>query len=141
MTLPPTQPPGWYPDPWGEGALSGTSMAQIGGPQHRLPRRRRYRRPQDCELIDGYTGRVESWTPEAVEVLGDKPPEVALRLPCPVADCGKRFVYRLSAGERVRSSALRVSESGARCLACGATWPVDRLEFLAKLLGCPALPG
>ena len=84
------------------------------------------------------TARVEGWTLQAVEVLGDKPPEVALRLPCP--SCDKRFVYRLSAGERVRSSALRVSEAGARCLACHATWPVDRLEFLAKLLGLPALP-
>jgi hypothetical protein len=100
----------------------------------------RDRRPQDCDLIDGYTARVEGWTLQAVDVLGDRPPEVALRLPCPVADCGKRFVYRLSAGERVRSSALRVSEAGGRCLACGATWPVDRLEFLARLLGLPALP-
>ena len=99
----------------------------------------RDRRPQDCELIDGMTARVEAWTLKAVDVLGDRPPEVALRLPCP--SCDKRFVYRLSAGERVRSSALRVSEAGARCLACNATWEPAKLEFLAKLLGLPALPG
>jgi len=98
----------------------------------------RDRRPQDCSLLDGYTARVEGWTIEAVEVLGDKPPEVALRLPCP--SCGKRFVYRLSAGESVRSAALRVSEAGARCLACRASWEPAKLEFLAKLLGLPALP-
>ena len=98
----------------------------------------RDRRPQDCELIDGMTARVEGWTLKAVEVLGDKPPEVALRLPCP--RCDKRFVYRLSAGENVRSAALRVSEAGARCLACRATWEPAKLEFLAKLLGLPALP-
>jgi hypothetical protein len=98
----------------------------------------RDRRPQDCSLLDGYTARVEGWTLEAVEVLGDKPPEVALRLPCP--SCDKRFVYRLSAGENVRSAALRVSEAGARCLACRASWEPAKLEFLAKLLGLPALP-
>ena len=98
----------------------------------------RDRRPQDCELIDGMTARVEGWTLEAVEVLGETPPEVALRLPCP--RCDKRFVYRLSAGENVRSAALRVSEAGARCLACRATWEPAKLEFLAKLLGLPALP-
>jgi hypothetical protein len=98
----------------------------------------RDRRPQDCSLLDGYTARVEGWTLEAVEVLGDKPPEVALRLPCP--RCDKRFVYRLSAGENVRSAALRVSEAGARCLACRASWEPAKLEFLAKLLGLPALP-
>jgi len=98
----------------------------------------RDRRPQDCELLDGMTARVQGWTLQAVEVLGDKPPEVALRLPCPA--CSKRYVHRLSAGERVRSSALRVSEAGARCLACGATWEPAKLEFLAKLLGLPALP-
>jgi hypothetical protein len=35
---------------------------------------------------------------------------------------------------------LRVSEAGARCLACRATWEPAKLEFLAKLLGLPALP-
>ena len=97
------------------------------------------RRPQDCELLDGMTARVKGWTLQAVEVLRDKPPEVALRLPCPA--CSKRYVHRLSAGERVRSSALRVSEVGARCLACEASWEPSKLEFLAKLLGLPALPG
>ena len=98
----------------------------------------RDRRPQDCELLDGMTARVEGWTLQAVDVLGDKPPEVALRLPCPA--CSRRYVHRLSAGERVRSSALRVSEAGARCLACEASWEPSKLEFLAKLLGLPALP-
>jgi len=98
----------------------------------------RDRRPQDCSLLDAYTACVEGWTLEAVEVLGDNPPEVALRLPCP--SCGKRFVYRLSAGENVRTAALRVSEAGARCLACRASWEPGQLEFLAKLLGLPALP-
>ncbi len=98
------------------------------------------RRPQDCELLDGISATVEAWTLKAVELLGDKSPEVALRLPCP--SCGSRFVYRNHNGENVRSWALRVSEDGARCLApkCEATWPSDQLEWLARLLGCPALP-
>ena len=97
------------------------------------------RRSQDCDLLDDMTARVEEFTLLAVEVLGDRPPEVALRLPCP--SCDKRSVYRSSSGERVRSSARRVSEAGARCLACNAWWEPAKLEFLAKLIGLPALPG
>jgi len=97
------------------------------------------RRPQDCELLDGYSATVEAWTVKAAELLGDIAPEVSLRLPCP--SCGSRFNYRPNgSGETVRSWALRVSESGARCQCCHATWLPEQFEFLAKLLGCPALP-
>ncbi len=40
----------------------------------------------------------------------------------------------------MRVRALRVSEAGCACGACGAFWPPDRFEWLARLLGCPALP-
>lgn len=96
------------------------------------------RRPQDCELLDAYSATVEAWAVRAAELLGDKPPEVALRLPCP--SCGVRFIHRHANGENVRAWALRVSEDGARCQACEATWQPEQFEFLARLLGCPALP-
>jgi uncharacterized protein with PIN domain len=70
--------------------------------------------------------------------LSPETPRVFLEVACP--RCGARFAYRDSAGEQVRTRALRVSEDGARCGACGAFWPLDRFEFLAKLLGCPSLP-
>lgn len=91
------------------------------------------------ELIDACTAQLKRFAADAVELLGDKPVEVALRMPCP--SCGKKFVYRLSNGENVQSWALRVGEAGARCLGCNATWGTDRLEFLATLLNCPPLPG
>ena len=95
-------------------------------------------RPQDCSTLDGWTAALEAWTLTAAELLGDKQAEVALRLPCP--RCSKRFVYRLSAGESVRSWALRISEDGARCQSCRAAWQPSEFEWLAKLLGCPELP-
>ncbi len=96
-------------------------------------------RPEDVEKIDGFTAHLGRWTVEAVELLGDQPVEVALRLPCPA--CGRKFVYRLSNGDNVRSWALRVGENGGRCLGCHAAWSIDKLEFLATLLNCPPLPG
>jgi hypothetical protein len=95
-------------------------------------------RPQDCSTLDGWTAALEAWTLTAAELLGDKPPEIPLRLPCP--RCAKRYVYRLSAGENVRSWALRISEDGARCQSCRATWLPQEFEWLARLLGCPELP-
>jgi hypothetical protein len=95
-------------------------------------------RPQDCTLIDTYSGEIERWTLSAGELLT---PElrVFLREPCP--RCGERWaVRRDSAGELVRVRALKVSETGCRCQVCGAFWGPDRLEWLARLLGCPALP-
>ena len=96
-------------------------------------------RPQDCGLIDGYCELIEKWVLGAAELLGDRAPAVALRLPCPA--CGQQFTYRRSGGgESVRSWALRVSETGCECLGCRAFWGPDQFEFLARLLGCPALP-
>jgi len=94
-------------------------------------------RPQDCGLLEARAADLRRWTVAAAELLRDTAPEVALRLPCP--SCGRRFVYRLSHGENVRSWALRVSENGARCLGCDASWATDKFEFLARLLGLPAL--
>jgi hypothetical protein len=87
-------------------------------------------------VIDGYCGEIQRWTLSAGELLT---PElrVFLREPCP--RCGERWaVRRDSAGELVR--VLKVSETGCRCQACGAFWSSDRFEWLARLLGCPALP-
>jgi hypothetical protein len=95
-------------------------------------------RPGDVAAMDDISARLERWTIEASQLLGDAAVAVALRLPCPT--CGSRFVHRHRAGESVRSDAMRVSELGAECLACEASWSPDEFHFLARLLGCEALP-
>ena len=96
------------------------------------------RRPQDCELLDGYTDRLQRWSLTGTELLGAAP-RVFLRVPCP--QCGARFAYRRDgAEERVRTWALRVSETGCERGAWGAFWGPGMFEWLARLMGCPALP-
>jgi len=95
-------------------------------------------RPQDCSTLDDYSTALEAWTISAAELIGDRPAEIALRLPCPA--CSRKYVYRLSSGENVRSWALRVSEDGARCQHCHAAWTPGQFEWLARVLGCPELP-
>ena len=95
-------------------------------------------RPMDCDLIAGYCDRLERWASAACELL-DETPRVYLHKPCP--RCGEAFAYRRDdSGERRRTRALRVSETGCTCLACGSFWEPERFEWLARLLGCPALP-
>ncbi len=95
-------------------------------------------RPQDCSLIDGYCAQLQRWAIGAAELLGPEP-RVYLREPCP--RCGARYAYRDGGtGERVRAPALKVSETGCGCGACGASWEPTEFHWLARLLGCPALP-
>ncbi len=96
-------------------------------------------RPQDTAEMDDISSRLERWSLEASELIGDAPVSVALRLPCP--SCGSRFAYRRNrGGETLRTDALKVDESGCDCAACGANWPPDQFHWLAKLLDCPTLP-
>jgi hypothetical protein len=94
-------------------------------------------RPQECDLIGGYCGRLERWAASAVELLAETP-AVALEVPCP--RCDASFAYRHDgAGDRVRVRALRVSETGCECQACNAFWGPEQFHWLAQLLGCPPL--
>ena len=113
---------------WSEGKGTVDRLQQLVG---------RSWRPQDCALLEGYSGQLQRWTLAGTELL-EAAPRVSLHGPCP--SCGARFAYRDSAGERVRVRALRVSEDGCKCLACGAFWAPDRFEWLARLLGCEPLP-
>ena len=95
-------------------------------------------RPMDCDLINGYSDQIERWAVAVGELL-ELTPRVYLPTPCP--RCGAAFAYRRDdGGERRRTRALRVSETGCTCLACGSFWGPERFEWLARLLGCPALP-
>ena len=96
-------------------------------------------RPQDTAVMDDIAARLERWTVDAAQLVGDTTVSVALRLPCP--SCGSRFTYRRnSSGETVRTDALKVSENGCDCSACGAVWEPAEFHWLARLLGCEALP-
>ena len=96
------------------------------------------RAPDAVAEIDSYTQRIESWATRAAELLGDRA-GVDLRYPCP--QCGRKFYYRRNgSGEHVRTWTLQVSELGALCRACDATWTVEQFPFLARLLDCPELP-
>src|SRR5271156_431068 len=95
-------------------------------------------RPQDCDLIERYTDQLLRWNILGAELLAATP-RVFLEVPCP--RCSARHAYhRDSAGEKVRTRALRVAEDGARCGACGAQWEPSQFRWLAKLLVCPSLP-
>lgn len=96
-------------------------------------------RPQDTAVMDDIAARLERWTLDAAQLVGDTAVSVPLRLPCPV--CGSRFVYRRNiGGEQVRADALKASEGGCDCSACGAGWTRAEFHCLARLLGCEALP-
>jgi hypothetical protein len=88
-------------------------------------------RPQDVALITGYSDRLQWWVIATGELLAPEA-KVYLRQPCPA--CGAAHAYRDRAGERVRAPALKVSESGCRCGACGSWWSPDQFHWLARLL-------
>ena len=88
--------------------------------------------PEDADRLDALAEMLEKWTVTATELLGDAPAQVPLRLRCPA--CGELWAYRSAGGERVRRFALVASEAGASCGACGAVWPVEKFDWLAKLL-------
>lgn len=90
--------------------------------------------PDAAEQLDGWVARLEGWLDTAHELLHDTPPVVPLRLPCPA--CGRRYHYKRSGNETIRTDALRLGEDGATCTACHARWDFERLPFLAKMLGC-----
>jgi hypothetical protein len=91
----------------------------------------------DCALINGYSAQLERWIFTGEELL-EEHPSVALELPCP--RCEARFAYRRNGwGDHVRTWALKLSAGGCVCLACGAFWEPERFDWLARLLGCPAL--
>jgi hypothetical protein len=97
-------------------------------------------RPQDCDLLAGYTDRLECWVLTATELLRPTARVFLADTPCP--HCGARSAYvRNADGERAHQPALKVSEDGAVCGACKARWDPARFGLLARLLGCEALPG
>lgn len=88
--------------------------------------------PDHLKLVKAITRRCEHWTEQAKELLGDNPPVVPLRKPCPL--CGEFWFY--TGTENTRTFALRVSEHGAKCHSCKASWASNQeISVLLKMLG------
>lgn len=95
-------------------------------------------RPQDADTLDRCAEQLAAWARSAEEILRESVVVVALRgHRCP--SCNAERAYRRRDGETLTSAALMVSELGAECMACSATWTTEQLPFLATLLGCQSL--
>lgn len=88
--------------------------------------------PDHLRFVKAVTRRCEHWVDAAKDLLGDNPPVVPLRKPCPV--CGE-FWVRMGV-DQTRAFALRVGEHGAQCHACKARWVTDQeISVFIKMLG------
>jgi len=88
--------------------------------------------PDHLKTVKAITSRCEHWVESAKELLGDNPPIVPLRQPCPLCN---EFWHHTGA-EQTRTFALRASEHGAQCHACKAKWVTDQeISVLIKMLG------
>jgi len=98
-------------------------------------------RPQDTVILQRWTDTLERWTAQADQLLGNASTALPVRAACPA--CGRRWVYRKdNTGEWVRTDALSITRGvGCSCAGCRASWGESQYEFLARVLGCDALPG
>lgn len=97
------------------------------------------RRTDLDELVPAHRA-LSDWV-TSIRAILDPPRRLHLVAACPA--CDVRVVHRTdpTTGERVRQPALWVdTEAGCTCLACGEQWPPERLEHLAQVIGCEALP-
>ncbi len=95
-------------------------------------------RPQDTNHVTDMADTVNGWCETILHLLD---PESVKHISAPCPSCGREWVYRRdSAGETVRQPALKVvTNIGAMCQHCEASWAPDRYMFLCRLLGF-ALP-
>jgi len=75
----------------------------------------------------------------AIRTLLYPPRRLHLAVACPA--CNERTAFLPDeTGELVQRAALTVDGIvGCTCLACGEVWPLERLEFLANVLGCDSV--
>lgn len=91
--------------------------------------------PDDLRIVKAITRNCERWTHQARDILGDNPPQVALREECPL--CGKYWVKRT---DGTRDYALKATASmnnwHAICAACKTVWytPAEQANF-RRMLG------
>lgn len=90
-------------------------------------------RPQDTEQVTAMARQIRAWCDSIINLF-DPEHKKFISAACP--SCGKRVVYkRDTAGEMVRQPALVVvTNIGAKCQHCDASWAPDKYLFLCKLL-------
>ena len=118
---------GWLPD--GKGGTLGR-LRQLAGKAWR---------PQDCDLLGGYTDRLDCWVLTATELLRPTPRVFLAGAACPC--CGARSAYVRNAERRAGSPARSEGVRG-RCCVRGVpgaweSWPIRSACEAAEL---PALP-
>ena len=90
--------------------------------------------PDELRFVKAATRACEHWTDQAKQLLGDNPPEVPLRRPCP--SCEQLWVYV----DDNRQYALKVTASvqnwHAICAACKQVWYTEAEQALfRRMLG------
>ncbi len=88
----------------------------------------------DAVLVAGLAVRLAGLSKAARDLLELNPPTVHLEYDCP--RCSVGWVRRRRGDEFVRVRSLSVSESGASCANCSASWSFGELPWLARTLGC-----
>lgn len=96
-------------------------------------------RPQDSGRLNQIAVRVEEFC-VSIALLLEPPVVKEVCASCP--ECGSRYVYKFSGGEKVRTAALTISAGKCVCASCHVVWTEDQFLFLAtRLLGRPAPEG
>lgn len=90
-------------------------------------------RVEDVRLIEAITGEVLGWVKAVDDLFASHP----IYLPDPCPECRQSWTHRWNdEGQLVRAPALAVTvEHGCICQSCHATWSLDRLVFLGRVLG------
>lgn len=94
--------------------------------------------PDDLHLIKAITRRCETWTQQAQQLLGDTPPDVPLRKPCPLCE---QLWHRHHDGNRdfaLKATATMV-DWHVTCHACKTVWVTEaERALLLRMINTPS---
>lgn len=91
-------------------------------------------RPQDATIAADHAKTIHAWCRKAERLL-DNYSVMEVQAPCP--ECGRAYFHDTNIyGEHVRKPALEITTAECACNICGTTWPPERFELLAQVLGC-----
>lgn len=100
-------------------------------------------RPQDCNLIDGWSAQIEGWA-SMIDTLLIREPIRALWAAegggfaaCPACDATMAR-KRDDAGEIVQTPAMQLAKDGSTyCQACHTSWGPEQAQWVCRMLGYP----
>lgn len=111
-------------------AITGGTVARLDGlTRHAFG-------PDDTGWLQNANQRLTRLATDGDTLLqGEEHHRLDVVAPCP--QCHQTTVYRKdSGGDMVRKTALQLTVNGCRCVACGAFWDREHLNFLAEVIGC-----